>query len=59
MTKHAGKHRQPVCEMYVTSHKRPFVPSVVGIGLLCNIKANDPVSFVKCPQIPLDGSVNF
>ena len=34
MTKHAGEHWQHVCEMYATSHKRPFVPSVGGIRLL-------------------------
>ena len=51
--------------MYVTSHKRPFVASVGGIGLLCNVWAQGPVSFVKRRQrslgtlIPLDGSVTF
>ena len=52
--------------MYATSHKRPFVPSVGGIRLLCNVKAQGPVSFVKPRQrlptglmIPLDSSVRF
>ena len=52
--------------MYVISHKRPFVPSVGGIGLLCNVYAEGQLSFVKCLQrpptrylIPLDGCVNF
>ena len=52
--------------MYVTSHKRPFIPSVGGIGLLCNVKAEGRVCFVKRLQrsptgklIPLDGSVIF
>ena len=35
--KHAGKHWWPVCKKYATSHKRPFVPSVGGIGLLYNV----------------------
>ena len=31
--------------MYVTSHKKPFVPvSVGGIRLLCNVEAEDKVS---------------
>ena len=54
------------CEMYATSHKRPFVPSVGGNRLLCNVKAEGPVSFVKRRQrsqtgqlIPLDGSVTL
>ena len=25
--------------MYATSHKKPFVPSVGSIGLLCNVEA--------------------
>ena len=52
--------------MYARSHKRPFVPSVGGIGLLCNVQAEGPVSFVKRWQrsltgklIPLDGSITF
>ena len=52
--------------MYVTSHKRPFVPSVGGIGLLCNVYSQGPDSFVKRHQrsptgylIPSDGSVTF
>ena len=43
------------CEMYVTSHKRPFVPSVGGIGLLCNVWAEGPVSFLKRWQRSLTG----
>ena len=31
------KHLYPVCDKYATSHKRLFVPSIGGIGLLCNI----------------------
>ena len=31
LTKHAVS---PVCEVYATSHKRPFVPTVGGIRLL-------------------------
>ena len=34
------------CEMYATSHKRLFVPSVWGIRLLCDVKAEGPVSFM-------------
>ena len=34
-------------EMYATSHKKPFVPSVGGKGLLCNVWAQSPVGFVK------------
>ena len=45
--KHAGKHWEPVCELYATSHKRPFVPSVGGIDLLCNLKVEGQVSFAK------------
>ena len=52
--------------MYASSHKKPFVPSVGGIGLLCNVKAEGSVSFVKCLKrsstgllIPLDGSITF
>ena len=47
--------------MYATRHKRPFVQSVGGIGLLCNVWAQGTVSFVKRLQrlptgllIPLD-----
>ena len=36
MTK-AGETLVTVCDMYATSHKRPFVQSVGGIGLLCNV----------------------
>ena len=28
------------CKMYETSHKMQFVPSVRGMGLLCNVKAD-------------------
>ena len=42
-----GKHWLPVCDMYKTSHKREFVPSVGGIGLLCDVQAECKVSFVK------------
>ena len=52
--------------MYAPSHKKAFLPSVEGIGLLCNVKADGPVSFVECLQrsstwylTPFDGSVNF
>ena len=46
--KHARKHWYPICEMYATSHKRPFVPSVGGFGLLCDVMIEGPaVSFVK------------
>ena len=52
--------------MYVTSHKRPFVPSFgITIGLLCNVQAQSLVSFVKHQQtpagylLPLGGSVTF
>ena len=51
--------------MYATSHKRPFVPSVGGIRLLCNVEAQGPVSFVKRQRsptgdlIPLDSSITF
>ena len=52
--------------MYATSHKKPFVSSVGGIRLLCNVKAEGKVSFVKLLQrsptrylIPLDGCVSF
>ena len=45
---------------------RPFIPSVAGIGLLCNVYAEGPVSFMNFLQrsptgllIPLDGSVSF
>ena len=31
----------------VESHKRPFLPSVGGIGLLCNELAEGQISFVK------------
>ena len=37
--KHAGKHWEPVCEMYVTSHKRPFVPSQHAQNHLTNVYA--------------------
>ena len=45
----------PIFEMYVKSHKRPFVPSVGGIRLLCNVQADCPVSFVKRLQRPPSG----
>ena len=52
--------------MYATSHKRPFVPSVGGIGLLCNVEAEGKVCFEKPLQrlptgqlIPLDGCAIF
>ena len=52
--------------MYATSHKRPLLPSVGGIGLLCNVEAEGPVSFVEHLQrsqtgelIPLFDSVNL
>ena len=32
----------------VKSHKRPFLPSVGGIGLLCNALAEGQISFLKC-----------
>ena len=55
-----------VCERYEMHHKKAFVPSVEGIGLLCSIKADSPVKFVERLQrsstwylILLDGSVNF
>ena len=34
--KHGWKHWLPV-DMNVTSQERPFVPSVGGIRLLCNV----------------------
>ena len=52
--------------MYATSHKRPFVSSVGGIVLLCNVLAQGPVSFCETSAkatngklIHLDGSRNF
>ena len=58
MTKTCWETWSRVCEINATSHKRPFVLSVV--------QAEDPVSFVKRRQrsptgqlIPLDGSVTF
>ena len=35
--KYAGKHWEHVCDMYATSHRRPFVPSAGDIGLQCNV----------------------
>ena len=37
MTKSCWEILVTFCEMYVTSHKRPFVSSVEGIGLLCSV----------------------
>ena len=47
MTKSCWETLVTFCEMYATSHKRPFVPSVGGIWLLCDVQAERKVSFVK------------
>ena len=45
--------------MYVTSHKKPFVPSVWDIGLLYNVQAEGkgPFNFVKRLQMSLTGKL--
>ena len=53
------------CEMYATSHKRPFVPSV-GVSNYYVMYSRGPSQFsgtsanvTNWMTIPLDGSVNF